>query len=213
MKTALLALVSALLLVSGTLNAQSDTAHHAGGHQFGFAGGGLFQGGLMAPGDGLYGSLGLMAGLLVDRQLLIAAYGMNLPGSGLNEPVTDGPVPCDARFAMQHAGVWLGRSFRQREQAHLFAAVQLGWGRAQRRFEANTETPANATLPGDVEDDVFTFAPVVGVEISMSRSFRPSLYGGYRFVQGLDLPYMAAGDANGIFFGLNALLGSYGKKR
>lgn len=117
------------------------------------------------------------------------------------------------RLSLGHGGAWLAYSIAQREPVHGFAGLQLGWGGASWTFEAGDNRGLEAAYgrdrPKDISRPVLVITPSAGMELNVTRWFRPQVAVGYRFVAGADLPGLRSADLNGFFAGVTVLFGGF----
>ena len=163
--------------------------------------------------DGIHAQIGGGGGILLGRRLLIGAYGMGMASYTERYFHTD-TADWRSKLEMDHSGILLQYAITPSKPVHPFAGLQLGWGRVRWNFDVDDDEDAdhNGTPDGppDLHDRAFVITPSVGLQLNITRWFRPDIYAGYRIVDGLDLPGIGASDLNGFFLGVNAMFGGMG---
>lgn len=206
------------LLCAGTLallsSAQnSDSTQYLFGNDIRVSGAGglIMQTGSIGLEDGTVNSMGGGGGVLFDRQLLLGIYGMGLATEIRRTIAVSDTSGQLARLDLGHGGFWLQYSLLPHKAIHPFVSMQLGWGTATWNFQRDEYFNDNnmEKVPENINDRIFVFSPSAGAEFNIASWFRPTVYVGFRFVDGLALQQTRSGDLDGIFFGINLLFGGF----
>ena len=151
-------------------------------------------------------------GLLFDHRLLVGAYGMGLT-SQVQRAFPYNGQEWEARFNFGHGGLWLQYGLMSSKAAHPAIGLQLGWGTIAWNFHGDDEYEnGNQPYfgPTDKTDQVLVITPTVGMQLNITRWFRPDVVLGYRIVDGSDLEGTSSSDLDGLFLGINLMFGGLG---
>lgn len=122
-------------------------------------------------------------GAVLFENLFLGGYGL-----GTDYPqarVVDGGEESIYDIKFSHGGLWLGYIQGPNKLVHLTSSVKIGWGKSRLRQEGDFR----------YKDQIFVMVPELGVEVNLTRFFRLSLTGGYRWVNGINtLPGLDNGD-------------------
>ena len=110
-------------------------------------------------------------GILIN-DFFFGGYGIGLT----NSIEFEGNTNNELGFA--HGGFWLGYNFISKKLVHPSFHMQLGWGKISQRL------PSGGPL--DKGDNVFVIIPTLEVEMNITKYFRISAGGNYRFVSFVD---------------------------
>jgi hypothetical protein len=114
-------------------------------------------------------------------------------GIGLTNSIEFEGTPNELRFG--HGGFWLGYNFISKKLIHPSFHIQLGWGKIAQRL------PSGGPL--DNGDNVFVITPTLELEMNITKYFKISAGGNYRFVSFVDDENYSESDfmSPGVFLG------------
>ncbi len=169
----------------------------------------MLQLGNLALENGLVTGTGGGGGIIFDDRLLLGGYGMGLSTNAHRTLQVNDSLALAARLSFGHGGFWFQYSLGPERAIHPVINMQLGWGGATWKFDGADRDQGNK-YPQDISDLVMVITPSVGIEFNIKPWFRPNVYIGYRYVDGLELQDVPSDGLNGFFGGLSLLFGGFG---
>ena len=154
------------------LNAQEDTEIQTlfGGEKITISGfGGPFMN--FSTLDGKYAHLMGGGGGILINDFYFGGYGV-----GLTNSIKFQDTEYELGFA--HGGFWLGYNLLSRKLIHPCIHVQLGWGKISQRLPSGG--------PVSKGDNIFVVIPTIELETNITKYFKISAGGNYRFVAFVD---------------------------
>jgi hypothetical protein len=126
-------------------------------------------------------------GILIN-DFFFGGYGIGLTNSIEFEGTSN-------ELGFGHGGFWLGYNFISKKLIHPSFHIQLGWGKISQRL------PAGGRY--DNGDNVFVITPTLELEVNITKYFKISAGGNYRFVSFVDDENYSESDfmSPGVFLG------------
>jgi hypothetical protein len=122
--------------------------------------------------DGKFAHLMGGGGAILINDFFFGGYGMGLTNS-IGFEGTSGN-----ELAFGHGGFWLGYNFMSKKLIHPSFHMQLGWGKISER------EPSGPAL--EKGDNIFVIIPTLELEMNITKYFKISAGGNYRFVAFID---------------------------
>jgi hypothetical protein len=139
--------------------------------------------------DGKFAHLMGGGGAILINNFFLGGYGIGLTNS-IGFEGTPGN-----ELGFGHGGFWLGYNFMSRKLIHPSFHMQLGWGKISERL------PSGGPL--EKGDNIFVIVPTLELEMNITKYFKISAGGNYRFIAFIDdVNYSESDFMNpGVFLG------------
>jgi hypothetical protein len=123
-------------------------------------------------------------GLIINRRLVIGGGGYALARDNIRTGYTfdNGDTPT---LEFGYGGLEFEYIIRPSRLVHATFYTLIGGGRASYTSE---QSQGGAVLRQRLDSDLFVVEPALNLELNVTRWFRTGIGGGYRFVDGSDLP-------------------------
>ena len=122
--------------------------------------------------DGKFAHLMGGGGGILINDFFFGGYGIGLTNS------IEFKGPSNNEVGFGHGGFWLGYNFLSRKLVHPSLHMQVGWGKISERL------PSGGPL--DKGDNIFVIIPTLELEMNITKYFKISTGGNYRFVSFVD---------------------------
>ncbi len=144
-------------------------------------------------------------GLIINRKLVIGGGGYSLSRENIRTgfEFDNGDVPT---LEFGYGGLELEYITRPSRLVHATFYTLIGGGRVSYKSE---QSQGGAVLRQRLDSDVFVLEPALNVELNITSWFRIGLGGGYRFVDGSDLPRLNDASLSGGVGTLTFKFGSF----
>ncbi len=138
--------------------------------------------------DGKFAHLMGGGGGILINDFFFGGYGI-----GLTNSIEYGDTREELGFG--HGGFWLGYNIMSRKLIHPSFHTQLGWGKITQRLPSGG--------PVSKGDNIFVIIPTLEVEINITKYFKISAGGNYRFIAFVDDENYSESDfmSPGVFLG------------
>lgn len=128
------------------------------------------------------------AAILLNQTFFFGGYGEGLTtmhDSKYSDPLKYFIYPT-GQIEFGHGGFWLGYIYKSTKPVHFGFSSKLGWGLIDLK-----DYPNYYPIKEDIfRDNVFVAIPQVEIEINFFRWLKMNVGVGYRFVTGIDKPYL-----------------------
>lgn len=121
--------------------------------------------------DGKFAHLMGGGGGILINDFFFGGYGIGLTNSIVFQETSN-------ELGFGHGGFWLGYNLFSRKLIHPSIHVQLGWGNISEKFPSGG--------PVNKGDNIFVIIPTIELETNITKYFKISAGGNYRFIAFVD---------------------------